>query len=290
VTSPSRPVFDVDFAGLPDASSWPGEYFKLVSATTAASATVSGGWGVLDLGTVASFGAGVQLRLWGYPIEGEKFEIAAKVKIISTGNAVWIEFYYRATNDPNDTRYSLNFSDTQYRIDRRSSFSGAGSLVTATQALAANAVVWIKIRVVGAKHMIKTWAEGATEPQTWNLILIDNTNARLGKMFINAGASDGGHRQIALGQLHVAEIGDPYEPVLSTTATATFSGTGAQTAFTFPHGLDGTPKTVVVSPRSAAAAPAHYVSAVDATNVTVTFTTAPASGTSNVIFDWRAEA
>lgn len=289
MTSTYRPVFDIDFAGLADASSWPPEYFKQVSLTTGASATVASGVGILNLGTVGSFGAAASLRLWSYPVEGEKFEALFLLKIISTGNTCWLDFRYRAYNDPTDTCYSLIFSDTQYRIDRRTSFSGAGSLVSATQSLAANALVWLKVRIVGAKHLIKTWANGTVEPQTWNLILIDNTNPRLGKMFVNAGASDGSNRQIGIIQLHVGEIGDPYEPVLADRGTATFSGTGAQTAFVVTHGLDGTPTNFGFTAKTAVADAIHYVSAVSATTFTVTYSTAPVSGTNNIVFDWRAE-
>lgn len=70
--------------------------------------------------------------------------------------------------------------------------------------------------------------------------------------------------------------------------TATFSGTGSQTAFTIAHGLYTTPATFGVVAQSAAAAAPFYVTA-DATNLTVTYTTAPASGTSNVVLNWHAE-
>lgn len=70
--------------------------------------------------------------------------------------------------------------------------------------------------------------------------------------------------------------------------TAVLSGTGSATAFTIAHGLGVTPSEMSVIPASAAAA-AHplWISA-DATNITVTFTTAPASGSNNVSLAWTA--
>jgi hypothetical protein len=70
--------------------------------------------------------------------------------------------------------------------------------------------------------------------------------------------------------------------------TATFSGNGSQTTFTIAHGLAGTPKSWRVEAGSADAKGDKYVTA-DATNLTVTFATAPPSGTNNVVLVWQAE-
>jgi hypothetical protein len=70
---------------------------------------------------------------------------------------------------------------------------------------------------------------------------------------------------------------------------ATLNGTGAQTAFTIAHGLAAAPTAVVVTAGSAAANGVHYATA-DATNITVTFAVAPATGTGNVVLNWSAEA
>lgn len=69
---------------------------------------------------------------------------------------------------------------------------------------------------------------------------------------------------------------------------ATLSGTGSQTAFTIAHGLASAPSSVRVVAGSAAAAAAFFATS-DSTNITVTFTAAPASGTNNVILNWIAE-
>jgi hypothetical protein len=70
--------------------------------------------------------------------------------------------------------------------------------------------------------------------------------------------------------------------------TATFSGTGTQTTFTIAHGLAGTPKMAVVTAGSNDAKGNFYVT-YDATNIYVTYATAPPSGTNNVVLRWYAE-
>jgi hypothetical protein len=70
--------------------------------------------------------------------------------------------------------------------------------------------------------------------------------------------------------------------------SATFSGTGSQTAFTITHNLAGTPTVWDVTPASSAASGLYYVTA-SSTQLTVTFNTAPASGTNNVVLQWLAK-
>lgn len=69
---------------------------------------------------------------------------------------------------------------------------------------------------------------------------------------------------------------------------STQNGTGAQTVFNIAHGLAGAPRAAIVTPGSTAATGAYFVT-FDATNVIVTFTVAPASGSSNVVLNWQAE-
>jgi hypothetical protein len=76
--------------------------------------------------------------------------------------------------------------------------------------------------------------------------------------------------------------------VTENSGTATFSGTGSQTQFTIPHGLAGTPKVAVVTAGSNDAKGDFYVT-YDATNIYVTYATAPPSGTNNVVLNWYAE-
>lgn len=72
------------------------------------------------------------------------------------------------------------------------------------------------------------------------------------------------------------------------TGTSTQSGTGAKTTFNIAHGCFASPAIAIVVPYSTAAKTEHYVGS-DSTNINVFYTTAPASGTNNVILVWRAE-
>lgn len=74
----------------------------------------------------------------------------------------------------------------------------------------------------------------------------------------------------------------------SASGKSTQSGNGATTAFTIAHGLSTTPSTVRVTPGHSASAILFYVTA-DATNITVTFSSAPASASNNVVLNWAAE-
>lgn len=67
--------------------------------------------------------------------------------------------------------------------------------------------------------------------------------------------------------------------------TATASGDGTKTAFTLAHSLGAAPSAVSVQATSADAAAGFYVSAKNANNVEVTFSSAPPSGTDNLAFD-----
>jgi len=70
--------------------------------------------------------------------------------------------------------------------------------------------------------------------------------------------------------------------------TATFSGDGSTTTFTIAHGLSAAPTSFYVTPTSADAAGSFYLTA-DATNITITYSIAPPSGTNNLTYNWRGE-
>jgi hypothetical protein len=67
----------------------------------------------------------------------------------------------------------------------------------------------------------------------------------------------------------------------------TANGTGAATAFNIPHGMNQTPDHAIVTPGHANAR-GDFSIALDATNIVVTYATAPVSGTSNVVLHWKA--
>jgi parallel beta-helix repeat protein len=65
------------------------------------------------------------------------------------------------------------------------------------------------------------------------------------------------------------------------------SGTGSQTVFTIAHGLTSTPDVYFALPTNAAAR-GDISYSVDATNITLTYPVAPASGTNNLSYVWGA--
>jgi hypothetical protein len=69
----------------------------------------------------------------------------------------------------------------------------------------------------------------------------------------------------------------------------TFSGNGSITAFTGSHNCWAIPSVINVTPVSSAAALNFYVSNISSGSFTLTFTSAPASGSNNVILHYRAE-
>ena len=76
--------------------------------------------------------------------------------------------------------------------------------------------------------------------------------------------------------------------VTENSGTATFSGDGVATSFTFAHGLANTPTVVHLEAKSADASGDKFWSA-DSVNITVTFVTAPPAGINNVILGWEAK-
>lgn len=64
--------------------------------------------------------------------------------------------------------------------------------------------------------------------------------------------------------------------------------TNGKTVFTIPINQSEVPSEVSVTPASADAAGDHYVSNVTASNIEVTYASAPADGTGNVVLKWAA--
>jgi len=79
-----------------------------------------------------------------------------------------------------------------------------------------------------------------------------------------------------------------YGFVTENSGVATFSGDGSTTTFQIPHGLVKAPSKYGVTPLTPDAQAAFTVS-VDDTYITITFDTAPPSGTDNLKFGWWAE-
>ena len=71
---------------------------------------------------------------------------------------------------------------------------------------------------------------------------------------------------------------------------STASGNGSATQFNIAHGLGSTPTYAFISVAQSGSAFVGTQFTVDTTNIVVTFATAPASGTDNVIIYWRVVA
>lgn len=72
----------------------------------------------------------------------------------------------------------------------------------------------------------------------------------------------------------------------SSISQSTQSGDGVTTSFNIAHGLGGTPKVLLTAIGADAAGYAYIT--VDATNITIVYNIAPASGTNNLKFNWQA--
>lgn len=299
-----RIILDTDFTALPNASYWPHPDYKLVTAAYGAAATVSGGWGRLDTGNNGSWGGGMTLQI--RPQVTDAFEILLRVKVVSpsTSNNTWTQLNWRATTDWNYTTgansgdvfqdpsnyFGYSIGNTNGNFNKRLFFSsqGLGDFYT-NPGWPANQIIRTRIRVLGSTQMARVWLDSVPEPNIWHSgRFVDNTIPRMGCLSIGIG-SENAHGIMDFSRITVREIENIWNPILSNFSTATFNGTGAQTAFTVAHGIDGTPSVINITPRTAAAATGYYISAVTSTTFTVTYTTAPVSGTGNVSFHWRAE-
>lgn len=76
-------------------------------------------------------------------------------------------------------------------------------------------------------------------------------------------------------------------PGFAAGGSLSFNGTGSQTVFNIPHTITGIPSIFFALPKTADAL-GNYTVTADATNVIVTYTTAPPTGTNNVEFVWAA--
>jgi len=73
-------------------------------------------------------------------------------------------------------------------------------------------------------------------------------------------------------------------------SVVTLSGDGSNQTFAATHTLRFVPRTVALTPLSAAAAKEHYVSAVGTSNISIAFDAAPASASNNLVFSMALAA
>lgn len=105
-----------------------------------------------------------------------------------------------------------------------------------------------------------------------------------------------GQNRAGLQQLHTdkaataaAQAAVPRGRATGDKGQATKTGDGTWTTIVWNHGLSYTPSAVVISPRTAGASAASWVSAVSATTFTITFAVAP-TNTTVCTFDYVAYA
>jgi hypothetical protein len=82
--------------------------------------------------------------------------------------------------------------------------------------------------------------------------------------------------------------GSPDNPVEGHAGTATANGNAALTTFTITHTANRgkAPTQVLLTPKNAVSAAAHWPSTYTSTTFVINFSAAPASGTGNVTFDY----
>lgn len=120
--------------------------------------------------------------------------------------------------------------------------------------------------------------------QTWAVDIATGTSNRVIENVLSGNTKDPQAQDA--GTLTVFERNVGY--VTENYGSATISGNGVATAFAVAHGLAVTPVFYSVTPTTAAAI-GDFRATADATNITVTYGSAPASGTNNVSWVWRAQ-
>ncbi len=98
----------------------------------------------------------------------------------------------------------------------------------------------------------------------------------------------GGTVNVSIGTVTNIKVAKDYVLKLTNSGIATFSGDGTTKTFQIAHGLVTTPSKYFVQPLTADAMSIPYDVTVDNTYITITFTSAPASG-ANLKFYWYAE-
>jgi hypothetical protein len=278
-------IFDGNFTAIPDAPTWPAEYWRPRYATTG-TATVAGGYGVL---TVPDSTGSITIESW--PKRVDNFELYAAMRLPdATSNPLIV---FRSSEDwvtgPLTANcYFLSVTNATVGLCRRYNGATVG-LTTITRAVPTDTLTAVRIQVVGARIRVKFWTPPEVEPIGWQIDATDSLLPRRGRITLTLSGKSSTGSIARIQRFTLTDIGDAYTPHLTGAGQAKVNGTGAVTVFTFAHGLDATPAAATVTPVSAAAAGPFYVTS-DATNVTVTYLTAPPAGAGNVVLNWRAEA
>jgi len=131
-----------------------------------------------------------------------------------------------------------------------------------------------------------------TVPTGMVVMFSDNTNGVALKLrHVAAATPSGGYSgeiRVGTGKFWVNDGGTWRSLGIGNGGASTQSGDGTTQAFTIAHGLAATPAVVHVTANSEDAHGDFYATA-DGTNITVTYHTAPISGTNNLKWSWRGE-
>lgn len=152
------------------------------------------------------------------------------------------------------------------------------------------AVLKYLLRVSGMVAPLSTCSNNGS---IYNLVMGQNYSFPTFRTGVKFGdvAGNEGRIYYASGQFYANDASATlYTVAKGKTGTLTYNGDGTSTTKTVAHGLSSAPTFFQVTPSSADAGTAgiKFVTA-DATNLTVTFNTAPVTGTNNVKLTWKAE-
>ena len=270
-------LFDFDPTRLSPQAGWPREYFlpKLISADGAA-ASLTGTTARLTTGSLTNFGSQVHIS----PLTrlGDNTELY--LEYISTASALFPDLYLRQGTGSLTMRLPMG-SGGSTSIAR----GGGGITPTVLVNAPTGGLVRLRMQFSGSLIRARLWPDTVAEPTTWPLRVIDSPGVSRGRFEVVCQGNTVANVFFDITRLIIRDIA----PIDNTDSygVQTSNGTGAVTAFVIPHGLGVVPQQFSAVAASVAAATPFFVSA-DATNLTVTYTTAPAVGTGNVVLSWRA--
>jgi hypothetical protein len=166
---------------------------------------------------------------------------------------------------------------------------------TGTHAFVANAV-FHKMGVItsggaAVTNLATAYFEGGATGGTnnYNIYATGGVNYFIGQMKMSGIPTGGGAFTVKVQSSDSLERQVSYTAVGGWHLRSVASGTGSATVFTIPHGFSGMSSTsTVVATANSAAAVGYTTVTIDATNITVTYSAAPASGTNNVVWSFWA--
>lgn len=272
-------LFDFDPTRLSSQAGWPREYFvpKLISSDGAA-ASLTGTTARLTTGTLTNYGSQLHIS----PLTRLSDNTELYLEYISTASALFPDLYLRQGTGSLTMRLPMGPGGS-------TNIARGGTALTPTVAvnLPVGGLARLRMQFSGALIRARLWPDTVAEPTTWPLRVIDSPGVSRGRFEVVCQGNTVANVFWDVTRLVMKDIA----PIDNTESygVQTSNGTGALTAFVIPHGLGVVPQQFSAIAASVAAATSFYVTA-DATNLTVTYAVAPATGTGNVVLSWRAVA